>query len=57
MEAHRHLVHGRIFEALALALCECGEELQLERNKWRAPKTLEGKMRREKWAAREREQA
>jgi hypothetical protein len=58
MSDHRHLVHGQPSRALALAWCQCGAELQLERDRWRdPPKTLEGKTRRQAWAARVREDA
>lgn len=55
MTDHRHLIKGRVSEVLALGWCECGEEYLIEKDRWREPRTAEGRMRRFRWIPEEAE--
>ena len=49
MSHTRHLVHGQPIAALQLAFCACGWEYEIEKDRWRPPRTLEGRTRAANW--------
>ena len=46
---HRHLVEGRVNEALQAAWCRCGAVWSMKREKWEPPKYTEGLTRAQNW--------
>lgn len=48
-EHDRHLIFGRVNNALQVGWCECGATYSIPREKWGPPKYTEGILRAAQW--------
>ena len=49
MTDHRHLIYGRVNNALQVGWCECGATYSIPKEKWGPPKYTEGTIRAAQW--------